>query len=287
MRVTGLDEYALLEWTGDAEDFGSWKELQAIHAQFLFGVVAEADFTEWDRAILWCWQNFGPRHGECSALTEYANCPLIQATGYTGKDGMDGKERERKFFSGVDWHSHVGTWTDDFIAKTDYDHGYGEFCFSSEEDRAKFREAVPLFDDRINHPNPKISEKDTVERYLEARRHGNRAEILDCLSDHVTWVIPGRFSKTGKEAFIQEVEDGDFVGTPTIAVSRLLDQSWAVVADGKTRRTRKDGSVLYQAFCEIYLVDHRQKISHLTSYLMESKKHWEIEDAKSKSPTSQ
>jgi hypothetical protein len=71
MRISSIDEYAAIEPLDDPAG------LELIDAQFPYRVVVECDFPEWDVANRWCWQNFGPRHGECSSQREYAACPLI------------------------------------------------------------------------------------------------------------------------------------------------------------------------------------------------------------------
>jgi hypothetical protein len=111
-------------------------------ANFPHSVIFEGSFPEYDFANRWCWQNFGPRHGECSeSYSEYPACPLVLATGRI--ENRDG--REKKKYGKVDEHSHEGTWTWYFFGKTDYDYGFGEYYFASESDRDRFIAAVPTF----------------------------------------------------------------------------------------------------------------------------------------------
>ena len=146
MQISSIDEYLRIEPLDEPE------KLVLAHAQFPFGVVVECDFPEWDVANRWCWQNFGPRQGECWGQLEYATCPLILPTEHIVKEVVRGKEYEVKRYSNVPAHNHVGIWTTYWFGKTDYDHGYGEFCFSSGDDKTKFSEYIPHVDWGENYP---------------------------------------------------------------------------------------------------------------------------------------
>jgi len=62
--------------------------------------------------------------------------------------------------------------------------------------------------------------KQTVQEYMDAFARTDHARVLSCLTDDVEWVVPGAFHTTGKAAFDKEVENGAFVGSPTISVAR-------------------------------------------------------------------
>ena len=114
------------------------------------------------------------------------------------------------------------------------------------------------------------SNKQTVERYMEAFGKSDHAEVLSCLTDDVEWVIPGAFHLRGKEAFDREIENEAFVGRPTIDVTRLVEEDDVVVAEGRVRSARRDGGTLNAVFCDVFLM-RDARIRHLTSYLMEVK----------------
>lgn len=147
MRLGTKEEYTSIEPMDDPA-----AELDLIHAQFPYGVVVECDFPEWDVATRWCWQNFGPRHGECLGQLKYAVCPLVLPTEHIVRIDVGGKECEQKQYSIVQLHDHVGKWTTHWYGKTEYDHGFGEFCFSSPEQKARFLEFVPQVDWGENYP---------------------------------------------------------------------------------------------------------------------------------------
>jgi len=146
MKISNLDEYLQIEPLDDPA------ERDQLHVRFLHGVVVECDFPEWDVANRWCWQNCGPRHGECSSQPQYATCPVILPTERIEKTNWGGQQLELKRYSSVPVHHHVGIWTTYWFGKTDYDHGFGEFCFSNENDLAKFLEFVPQVDWGENYP---------------------------------------------------------------------------------------------------------------------------------------
>jgi uncharacterized protein len=112
--------------------------------------------------------------------------------------------------------------------------------------------------------------KQTVQKYMDAFARTDHAEILSCLTDDVEWTMPGAFHLRGKDAFDREIENDAFVGSPTITVTRFIEEHDVVVAEGTVRSARKDGGVLNAVFCDVFVM-HGRKIQHLTSYVMEVK----------------
>ena len=111
--------------------------------------------------------------------------------------------------------------------------------------------------------------KQTVQKYMDAFTRTDHAEILSCLTDDVEWLIPGAVHVKGKDAFDKEIENEAFVGSPTIHVTRMIEEGDVVVAEGTVRSARKDGGTLNAVFCDVFLM-RGAKIRHLTSYLMET-----------------
>jgi uncharacterized protein len=109
--------------------------------------------------------------------------------------------------------------------------------------------------------------KITVRKYMEAFTRTDHDEILSCLSDDIEWDIPGMFRITGKEAFDKHIENEAFVGSPTIHVTRLIEEGDVVVAEGTVQSARKDGGRLNAVFCDVFVM-RDAKIRQLTSYLM-------------------
>src|ERR1043166_4002404 len=112
--------------------------------------------------------------------------------------------------------------------------------------------------------------KKTIEKYMDGFNGSNHAQILSCLTDDVEWELPGFFHLKGKAAFDKEIENDAFVGSPTITVTRMIEEEDVVVAEGTVRSKRKDGGVLNAAFCDVFVMKNT-KIRRLTSYLAELK----------------
>jgi uncharacterized protein len=112
--------------------------------------------------------------------------------------------------------------------------------------------------------------KKTVAKYMEGFRRSDHAMVLSCVTDDVEWLIPGMFHIRGKEAFDNEIENEAFTGSPTITVTRMIEESDVVVAEGTVRAQRKDGGILNAVFCDVFEMKGG-KIKNLTSYLMEIK----------------
>lgn len=109
--------------------------------------------------------------------------------------------------------------------------------------------------------------KKTVMKYMDGFRASDHEKILSCLTDDVIWFIPGAFRKMGKKEFDSEIENENFVGSPEIQVSRLIEENNVVVAEGAVKGKMKSGDKLDALFCDIFEFDNG-KIKQLTSYLM-------------------
>lgn len=112
--------------------------------------------------------------------------------------------------------------------------------------------------------------KIVVERYMDGFNRSNHEQILSCLTDDVEWDMPGAFHLVGKDAFDREIENDAFVGSPTISISRMVEENDVVVAEGALRVRRKDGGLLNAVFCDVFAM-RNAKIQRLTTYLAEVK----------------
>lgn len=63
--------------------------------------------------------------------------------------------------------------------------------------------------------------KQTVQQYMEGFIASDHAKILACLTFDIIWYMPGMFHLTGKEAFLKEIENDYFEGSPTIEIIRM------------------------------------------------------------------
>jgi ketosteroid isomerase-like protein len=112
-----------------------------------------------------------------------------------------------------------------------------------------------------------IENKKTVEKYMEGFRRSDHQIILDCLTDDVVWKMPGVYTHNGKEEFDKEIENDNFVGSPSIQVKRLTEENDIVIVEGAVRGKMKNGNSLDAVFCDVFEMTGG-KIRCLTSYLM-------------------
>jgi ketosteroid isomerase-like protein len=109
--------------------------------------------------------------------------------------------------------------------------------------------------------------KQTVERYIEGFRRGDHEMILSCLTDDVEWEMPGAFHLFGKQAFDAEIENGAFVGRPTLGLTRLVEEGDVVAAEGTVEAQRRDGGTLRAVFCDVFTL-RGGKVRRLVTYLV-------------------
>lgn len=110
--------------------------------------------------------------------------------------------------------------------------------------------------------------KRTVERYMDGFNKSDHAQILDCLTDDVEWIIPGAFHTRGKAEYDEKIEGDDVSGNPTVIVTQMVEENGVVIAEGTATGARKDGSTLSAVFCDVFVMENA-KIRQLTSYLMQ------------------
>ncbi|MFV5689863.1 nuclear transport factor 2 family protein [Flavobacterium sp. ZT3R25] len=109
--------------------------------------------------------------------------------------------------------------------------------------------------------------KQTIQKYMEAFMASDHEKILSCLIEDVTWEVPGMFRLSGKEAFDKEIENDNFIGSPTIQIIRMTEENNIVIAEGAVQCKIKNGNLLDAVFCDVFHMQN-EKIKHLTSYLM-------------------
>jgi len=109
--------------------------------------------------------------------------------------------------------------------------------------------------------------KATVAKYMEGFRESNHEKILSCLTDDVTWYMPGFINLEGKDAFDKEIENDFFEGRPTIEITRMIEENDIVVAEGSVQSKIKAGGMLDALFCDVFHMEGG-KIKRLTTYQM-------------------
>jgi len=112
--------------------------------------------------------------------------------------------------------------------------------------------------------------KRTVERYMDGFNNSDHEQILRCLTEDIEWEMPGAFHLYGKDAFDKEIENDAFAGSPTITITRMLEENDVVIAEGAVRVEKKAGGFLNAVFCDVFSMENA-KIKRLTTYLAEVK----------------
>jgi ketosteroid isomerase-like protein len=94
--------------------------------------------------------------------------------------------------------------------------------------------------------------KAVVERYFDGFRRSDHDQILACLTDDIVWDIAGFTHLEGKDAYDNEIENPDFVGSPTLDVDRMVEEGDVVVALGTGASTQAGGAEFRFAFCDVF-----------------------------------
>ena len=109
--------------------------------------------------------------------------------------------------------------------------------------------------------------KAIVEGYFEGFRRSDHQRILACLTDDVIWDLPGFKHLERKQAFDGEIENEEFVGSPTLSVARLVEEGDTVVAIGNGESVHRSGATYRFAFCDVFTFDG-DLIRRVESYLV-------------------
>jgi ketosteroid isomerase-like protein len=82
--------------------------------------------------------------------------------------------------------------------------------------------------------------------------------------------MPGMFHLIGKDAFDKEIENDAFTGSPTVKITRMIEENDVVIAEGTVRAAWKAGGFLDAVFCDAFEMADG-KIRRLVSYLVNLK----------------
>src|SRR5204863_5059686 len=94
--------------------------------------------------------------------------------------------------------------------------------------------------------------KKTVEKYMDGFRESDHPMILSCLTEDVSWYMPGFISLSGKDAFDKEIENDLFEGKPSIQIKRMVEENDIVIAEGTVQCKIKAGGMLDALFCDVF-----------------------------------
>lgn len=91
-----------------------------------------------------------------------------------------------------------------------------------------------------------------MEAYIDGFRRSGHEAILACLADDVVWVLHGYRLLRGKEAFDDESENDDAVGSPTLHLDQLVEAGDTVGAVGHGEMTLKEAGRVAFVFAEVF-----------------------------------
>lgn len=111
-----------------------------------------------------------------------------------------------------------------------------------------------------------MTNKNTVELYMNAFNELNHEKILSCLTEDVIWEIHGHRKLQGKENFDKEIENEGFEGKPEITLNRMTEENNVVIAEGTVLAKPKNQVPILLAFCDVFEFENG-KIKKLISYL--------------------
>lgn len=125
----------------------------------------------------------------------------------------------------------------------------------------------PVDHQRLTNRKIMMGNKETILKYMEGFEASDHQMILACVTDDVKWEMTGQFSLSGKAEFDQEIENDNFIGSPTIQIIRLIEENDIVIAEGTVRGHMKNGALLNAEFCDVFHMENG-KIKMLKTYLM-------------------
>lgn len=110
--------------------------------------------------------------------------------------------------------------------------------------------------------------KKIVERYIDGFNKSDHGQILSCLTDDIQWTAYGAYRLNGKEAYDNEIENPAFTGSPTLAITRMVEESDVVMAEMTVEVQRLNGELMRAAMGEVFVM-RDAKIKERRSYLVE------------------
>ena len=110
--------------------------------------------------------------------------------------------------------------------------------------------------------------KEIVQTYIDGFRKSDHDQILGCLTDDVRWTVFGAFRLEGKEAYDAEIENPAFTGSPTITITRMVEEDDVVMAEMTLEARRATGEIMRAAMGEIF-VFREGRIAERRAYVVE------------------
>jgi uncharacterized protein len=84
--------------------------------------------------------------------------------------------------------------------------------------------------------------KDVVRRYIDGFNRSDHEQILSCLTNDIRWTVFGAFRLEGKEAYDAEIENPAFTGSPSITITRMVEEDVVRPTGPARHRLRAHGT---------------------------------------------
>ena len=112
--------------------------------------------------------------------------------------------------------------------------------------------------------------KQTVQTYIDGFNTSDHAQILSCLTDDIEWTVFGFYKVHGKEAYDQNIENVAFTGSPTITITRMVEEDDVVMAEMTLEAHWASGETMRAAMAEVFVM-RDGKIDERRAYVIELK----------------
>ena len=96
--------------------------------------------------------------------------------------------------------------------------------------------------------------KDVVRTYIDGFNKSDHAQILACLTEDIRWTVFGAFRLQGKEAYDAEIENPAFTGSPSITITRMVEEDDVVMAEMTLEAQRATGETMRAAMGEVFVM---------------------------------
>lgn len=110
--------------------------------------------------------------------------------------------------------------------------------------------------------------KKTVEKYVDGFNKSDHAQILSCLTDDIQWTNFGWYRIHGKEAYDQHIEGPEFIGSPKLIITRMVEEDGVVMAEMTAEVRRTTGELARMAMGEVFVM-RDGKIKERRGYVIE------------------
>lgn len=113
--------------------------------------------------------------------------------------------------------------------------------------------------------------KKTVEKYIDGFNKSDHEQILACLTEDIEWTVFGFFHLKGKEAYDKAIENENFVGSPAVVITNMVEENDVVIAEATLKVERKTGGFMRAAMSEVFVMEDGL-IKERRAYVIELKK---------------